>query len=48
MINRLIEWSLRNRFLVACAALFLIAWGVRAVYRTPASPWRFTESGKVT
>ena len=35
MINRLIEWSLRNRFLVACAALFLIAWGVRAVYRTP-------------
>ncbi len=35
MINRLIEWSLRNRFLVACAALFLIAWGIRAVYRTP-------------
>ena len=35
MINRLIEWSLRNRFLVACAALFLIAWGVRAVYHTP-------------
>src|SRR5215510_3387809 len=35
VINRLIEWSLRNRFLVACATLFLIAWGVRAIYRTP-------------
>ena len=35
MINRLIEWSLKNRFLVACAVLFLIGWGVRAVYRTP-------------
>lgn len=35
MINRLIEWSLKNRFLVACATLFVIAWGVRAVYRTP-------------
>ena len=35
MINRLIEWSLRNRFLVSCAALFLIAWGIRAVYHTP-------------
>ncbi len=35
MINRLIEWSLRNRFLVACGVLFLIAWGVRAIYRTP-------------
>jgi len=35
MINRLIEWSLRNRFLVVCGALFVIAWGVRAVYRTP-------------
>ena len=27
MINRLIEWSLRNRFLVACATLFVIALG---------------------
>ena len=35
MINRLIEWSLKNRFLVACAVLFLIGWGVRAVCRTP-------------
>lgn len=35
MINRLIEWSLKNRFLVMCGVLFLIAWGVRAVYRTP-------------
>lgn len=35
MINRLIEWSLKNRFLVACAVLVVIGWGVRAVYRTP-------------
>src|SRR4030095_2276945 len=35
MINHLIESSLKNRFLVACATLFLIAWGVRAIYRTP-------------
>ncbi len=35
MINRLIEWSLRNRFLVAIAALFLVGWGVRAVLRSP-------------
>ena len=35
MINRVIEWSMRNRFLVACATLFLVAWGIRAVYHTP-------------
>ncbi len=35
MINRLIEWSLRNRFLVVCAVLFIIGWGVRSLYRTP-------------
>src|SRR5688572_13151121 len=35
MINRLIEWSLRNRFLVACATLILIGWGVRSILRTP-------------
>ncbi|MSR66319.1 MAG: efflux RND transporter permease subunit [Pedosphaera sp.] len=35
MIDRLIEWSLRNRFLVACAVLFAIGWGTRAVYQTP-------------
>ena len=27
MINRLIEWSLRNRFLVLCGALLLIGLG---------------------
>ena len=35
MINRVIEWSLRNGFLVACAMLILIGWGIRSVYRTP-------------
>lgn len=35
MIARIIEWSLKNRFLVACGALLLIALGVRAVYQTP-------------
>ena len=35
MINRLIEWSLRNRFLVACAVLAIVAFGVRAVFTTP-------------
>src|SRR6187431_1353711 len=35
MINRLIEWSLRNRFIVVVATFFLIAAGIRAVLRTP-------------
>src|SRR6188474_1236224 len=35
MITRFIEWSLKNRFLVLCGALMLIALGVRAVFRTP-------------
>lgn len=35
MINRLIEWSLRNRFLVLCGVLFTIAFGLRALYTTP-------------
>lgn len=35
MIHRLIEWSLRNRFLVLCATLMVVALGVRALYRTP-------------
>ena len=35
MINRLIEWSLRNRFLVICGVLFVIGWGIRSLYRTP-------------
>jgi copper/silver efflux system protein len=35
MIEKIIEWSLRNRFLVACGTLLLIALGVRAVFTTP-------------
>lgn len=35
MINRLIEWSLRNRFLVVIAVLFVAAYGIYSVYRTP-------------
>ena len=35
MINSLIAGSLRNRFLVLCAALLLTGWGIRAVYSTP-------------
>src|ERR1700689_4375989 len=35
MINRIIEWSLHNRFLVICGVLILIGFGVRAVYHAP-------------
>ncbi len=35
MIEAIIHWSLKNRFLVACAALMLVALGVRAIYLTP-------------
>ncbi len=35
MIEKVIEWSLRNRFLVICAALLIIALGIRAVKLTP-------------
>jgi copper/silver efflux system protein len=35
MIERIIEWSLKNRFIVACGTLLLIALGVRAVFLTP-------------
>ena len=35
MIARLIEWSLRNRFLVACAMLFIVALGIFELRRTP-------------
>src|SRR3954466_15375668 len=35
MINRLINWSLGNRFLVASPTLLLIALGIHAVFRTP-------------
>ena len=35
MIEKIIEWSLRNRFLVICVALLLVALGIRAIYHTP-------------
>ena len=35
MINALITWSLKNRFLVVCATLCVIAFGIRAVRETP-------------
>jgi copper/silver efflux system protein len=35
MINRIIEWSLRNRFLVVCGALLLAGFGVHALFRAP-------------
>lgn len=35
MIQRIIEWSLKNRFLVGCGALLVIALGVHAVFKTP-------------
>jgi len=35
MIEKFIEWSLRNRFLVICGALLIIALGIRAVRLTP-------------
>ena len=34
MINRVIEWSLRNRFLVIIAVVFIAAAGVYSLYRT--------------
>ncbi len=35
MINRLIRWSLENRFLVLCATLLLFGWGIFAVRHVP-------------
>src|SRR5687768_1986299 len=35
MIGKLIEWSLRNRFLVACGTLLLIAIGIFELRRAP-------------
>jgi copper/silver efflux system protein len=35
MIARLIRWSLENRFLVLLTTLFVIAWGVWSLLRTP-------------
>jgi Cu(I)/Ag(I) efflux system membrane protein CusA/SilA len=35
MINRLIRWSLENRFLILCATVLLLGWGWFAVHRVP-------------
>ncbi len=35
MINRIIEWSARNGFLVGLATFFVMAWGIWAVSQTP-------------
>ncbi|MES2996389.1 MAG: CusA/CzcA family heavy metal efflux RND transporter [Verrucomicrobiota bacterium] len=35
MIEKIIEWSLKNRFIVICAALLIVALGIRAVRLTP-------------
>lgn len=35
MIERIIEASLKNRFLIICGALLLVALGIRAIYLTP-------------
>ncbi len=35
MIERIIDWSARNGFLVFLATLFLMGWGLWAVYQTP-------------
>ena len=35
MIEKIIEWSLKNRFLVLSATLLVVALGIRAVYQTP-------------
>ena len=35
MIEKVIDWSLRNRFLVICGALMLIVLGIRAIRLTP-------------
>ena len=35
MIDRLITFSVRRRWLVVLAAVALAVWGIRAAYRTP-------------
>lgn len=35
MIERIIEWSLKNRAIVLIATAFLVVWGIWAVERTP-------------
>lgn len=35
MIENIIEWALKNRFMVACGTLLLVALGIHALYQTP-------------
>ena len=35
MLNRIIEWSVRNAFLVLLGTAFIVAAGLYAVYKTP-------------
>ena len=35
MITHLIRWSIKNRFLVLLVTVFLCAWGVWSLWRTP-------------
>lgn len=35
MTPRLIAWSMRNRFAVACLTIVVVAFGIRAVLTTP-------------
>ena len=35
MIQRIIEWSVHNRFLVLLATLFVTVWGIWSVTTTP-------------
>src|SRR5689334_14462590 len=35
MIHRVIEWAMRNRFLVLCGMLLLVGWGIRSLKQTP-------------
>ena len=35
MVNRLIEWSLRNRLIVGTAIILIAGFGIRAVFETP-------------
>jgi Cu(I)/Ag(I) efflux system membrane protein CusA/SilA len=35
MINKLIDWCLKNRFLVVTFYLFVTGWGIYSVYHTP-------------
>jgi copper/silver efflux system protein len=35
MIDRIIQWCIRHRFIVACATLLIIILGTRAIYQTP-------------